>query len=174
MAGSSKSLKLVVPSVTGQYKPVHDSDVPAFAEAADITPSRKHLSVPTSGTLQRAHTSKSFSAAIELYLNRHVTEQELPDKRHSPHCIQHHMTAGDAGIAVTAAIDGTRRPGTGYGAGQGSGGQSDAHDLRCLVATQQSEVYFELLQSTQKCMCCNNRALHAISLPYLGDCLAYK
>ncbi len=109
-----------------------------------------------------------------LSFNRHVTEQELPDKRHSPHCIQHHMTAGDAGIAVTAAIDGTSRPGTGYGAGQGSGGQSDAHDLRCLVATQQSEVYFELLQSTQKCMCCNNRALHAISLPYLGDCLAYK
>jgi len=57
------------------------------------------------------------------------------------------VTAGNAGIAVTATADETSRPGTRNAAGQGSGGQSDAHDVRCLVATQQSEVYFELLQS---------------------------
>lgn len=82
----------------------------------------------------------------------------------TPHYIQHH---GNAGIAVTATIDEASRPGTGYAAGQGSG----AHDVRCLVATQQSEVYSELLQSIQKCTCC---ALHAFSLPYIGECLVYK
>ena len=58
------------------------------------------------------------------------------------------MTAGNAGTAVTAIADKTSRPGARNAAGQGSGGQSDAHDVRCLVATQQSEVYFELLQNT--------------------------
>ncbi len=62
LTGNSQSLKLVVPSVTGQYTPVYGSglpDVPASAEAADTAPSRKHLSDPTSGVLQRAHNSKS-------------------------------------------------------------------------------------------------------------------
>lgn len=57
------------------------------------------------------------------------------------------MTAGNAGIAVTATIDGKSGPCTRHAACQGSGGPSHAHDVRCLVATQQSEVYFELLQS---------------------------
>lgn len=56
------------------------------------------------------------------------------------------MTAGNAGIAVTVAVDGKSRPDFRNAAGQGSG-QSDAHDVRCLVATQHSEVYIEPLQS---------------------------
>lgn len=58
----SESLKLIVPSVTGEHKPVYGSglpDVPASAEAADTAPSRKHLSDPISGALQHAQLSKS-------------------------------------------------------------------------------------------------------------------
>ncbi|DBA90086.1 hypothetical protein WJX77_011445 [Trebouxia sp. C0004] len=121
--GSSKSLKLVVPSVIGQYKPVYSSgrpDVPSSAEAADIAPSRNCLPGPTSG------------------------------------------------VAVTATID--RKSGfvTKSAAGQGSGGQSDAHDVRCLVATQQSE-FADIWKSPEKQEDECNRALDAfpISLSFL-------
>lgn len=78
--GSSKSLKLVVPSVTGQYKPVYGSgllDVPAPAEAADTAPRSNHLSDPIPGALQHAHTSKSFQLRSSLTLYRHMTEQQM-------------------------------------------------------------------------------------------------
>ncbi len=87
MTGSSKSLKLVVPSVTGQYKPVTESglpDVPASAEAADTASSRKHLTDPTSGALQRARNSKFSQLRTSLTLYRHVTEQELIDSVTNP------------------------------------------------------------------------------------------
>lgn len=80
--GSSKSLKLVVPSVTGQYKPVCGFGLPGVlssAEAADTAPSRKHVSDPTSGILQCAHISKYSQLRLSCTLYRHVTEQELID-----------------------------------------------------------------------------------------------
>jgi hypothetical protein len=74
--GSSKSLKLVVPSVIGQYKPVYSvglPDVPSSAEASDTAPSRKRLSDPTSGALQCARTSMSSQLWSSSTLYRHVT-----------------------------------------------------------------------------------------------------
>ncbi|KAL0042735.1 hypothetical protein WJX79_009142 [Trebouxia sp. C0005] len=102
--GSSKSLKLVVPSVTGQYKPVCGFGLPGVlssAEAADTAPSRKHVSDPTSG-------------------------------------------------------------------GHESGGQPGAHDVRCLVATQQSE-FADIWKSPEKQEDECNRAVDAfpISLSFL-------